>query len=191
MSDSPSFARLVRATQDGDMEQAGRMVHDRLEPRITSALERRICARLRQRIGVEDVLQSVFLTFVRRLASGTVELRDWPSLEGLLLQIGQRRICRHLERNGAAKRSQDREVPLDADVADVSLGGPEDELVVAEMVASLLARLPSRYHAIALALLEERTHEEIARSLKTSISTVERVHRKAREALRAILEAES
>jgi RNA polymerase sigma factor (sigma-70 family) len=191
MSDSPSFAHLIRAAQDGDMDQAGQLIHDRLAPRIAPALQRRICARLRERIGVEDVVQSVFLTFMRRLAAGTIQLRDWPSLEGLLLQIGQRRICRHLERIATAKRSQDREVSLETDPVDVHAGSPEDEMVVTEMVAGLLRRLPERYHAIVEALLEERTHEEIARSLGTSISTVERVHHKAREALSAMLNEES
>ncbi len=191
MPDSPSFDRLMSEIRKGDLDGAGELLVRQFAARLAALAAAKIGARLAKRVGPEDVVQSVYRTFFRRLDDGLVELRDWESLWGLLARIAVCRICRHAEHHAAARRSQDREAALAEDVPAFDREPkPEEVLIAEELHADLLATMPEKYRSIAARILEGDTHEEIARGLGTSISTVERVHRRARERLTELLPAE-
>ena len=191
MSDSPSFDRLLSGVRKGDVDGAGEIIVRRFAGRLVALATGKISQRLGRRVGAEDVVQSVFRTFFRRLDDGLMELRDWESLWGLLARIAVCRICRHAERNATARRSQDRETDLTPDVQVFAREpGAEEVLIAEELHRGLLDGMPEKYRPIIVQILEGTSHEEIARGLGTSISTVERVHRRARERLTALLTAE-
>lgn len=192
MSDSPSFERLLSGIRNGDIDGAGEVVVRRFAGRLVALAAVKISPRLRRRVEAEDVAQSVFQTFFRRLDDGRIEVRDWTSLWCLLARIAVCRICRHADRNAAARRSQALEEELTPDVPAFDREPDAAEVLMAEELhGRVVADTPEKYRDIVARLLEGATHEEIARELGTSISTVERVHRRLRERLAAMLAAET
>jgi RNA polymerase sigma-70 factor (ECF subfamily) len=192
MSESPSFERVLSGVRRGDADGVAELIVRRFADRLVALAARRISERLRRRVEAEDVVQSVFRTFFRRLDDGLMELRDWESLWGLLARIAVCRICRHAEHNAAARRNQNREVDWTADAQPFDRDPATEEVLIAEdLHACLVDAMPKQYRPILLRILDGGTHEEIARELGTSISTVERVHRRARDRLAALLAAET
>jgi RNA polymerase sigma-70 factor (ECF subfamily) len=191
MADSPSFDHLLSGLKKGDTDGAGEMIVRRFAGRLVALAATRLGERLRRRVEAEDVVQSVFRTFFRRLDDGLTELRDWESLWGLLARITVLRICRHAERTSAARRDPGREVALEADVDSFDREPSTEEVLIAEELhRQLLDEMQEKYRPIVQNILEGKTHEAIARELGTSLSTVERVHRRARERLTALLDGD-
>ncbi|MFO0880616.1 MAG: sigma-70 family RNA polymerase sigma factor [Gemmataceae bacterium] len=192
MLESPSFDNLVAIALEGNTEGVAELIVRRFTDRLVALAAGKISEKLRRRVEADDIVQSVFRTFFRRLDEGHMELRDWESLWGLLARIAVCRIYRHAERNAAARRSQGREVALSPDIEIFNRDPAPDEVLIArEIHFSLVSGLPEKYRPIVGQLLDGRHHEEIARNVGTSISTVERVHRRARERLRAMLQSEA
>ena len=190
-SASPSFQRLLSRIGRNDGQAVADMVVERFAGRLAGLAARKMSQRLQQRVGPEDIVQSVFATFFRQHNGGHLEVRDWESLWGLLARIAVWRICRHAEHNTAARRSQDREVPAELAFEELQREpSPADVLVAEEMHRQLMSRLAEKYRPIAQQIFDGVTHEEIARAQSTSLSTVERVHRRARECLAEMLTKE-
>ncbi len=191
MSTTPSFRRLLTRLEQGDSQHAAEMIVERYAARLATLSARKMSQKLQQRVGPEDVVQSVFATFFRRIDDGRLEIRDWESLWGLLARIAVWRICRYAGHHGAAQRSSAKEIPLEGDVRALNREPTAEEVLVAqELHEQFLLGLAEKYRPIAVQILEGQTHESIAQSLGTSISTVERVHRRARECLTGILAQE-
>src|SRR5947209_3213053 len=112
MADSHSFSNLVKRLNSGDRHEAADVIVQRFASRLVSLAAGKMSQRLQQRLSPEDIVQSVFATFFRRIDNGQLEIRDWNSLWGLLAQITVCRICRHAERHQAGRRNSDRETPL-------------------------------------------------------------------------------
>ena len=184
MADSPSFDRLLSGVHKGDGDQVGDIIVRRYAARLAGLAAARISAKLRRKVEADDVVQSAFRTFFRRLDDGKLELRDWDSVWGLLARIVVRRIAREAERSAALKRSGDRETAM-AEAPQAFDREPKAEEVAqaVDLIEQLIGRMPEKYRAIVQQILAEHSHEEIAQAQGTSISTVERVHRRARELL--------
>src|SRR5687768_8087141 len=75
-----AFAERLRSGED----EAARELLDRYSAQLVALARRRLGARLALKVDADDVLQSVFRTFFRRLGVGHLVLRDWASLTGLL-----------------------------------------------------------------------------------------------------------
>ena len=160
-------------------------------PMMTRMAEKNLAAGVKRRVGADDVVQSVYRTFFRRLNDGGLELLDWESLWALLARIAVRRTRHHARQAATAKRSQDRETPLTPEIELFDqVPGPESLMMTEELRNTLVEEMRDKYRPILERILEGHTHDEIARELATSISTVERVHRKAREILKKLLAAE-
>ena len=192
MSESPSFDRLLSGVRKGDADGTGAIIVRQFEARLAALAAAKIGARLGRRDGADDVVQEVYRTFFRRLDGGLIELRDWDSLWSLLARITVCRVRRQAERNAAARRSQDRETDLADDVPAIDRAPRAEEVSIAEELRDrLIAEMPEKHRAIVLRILDGATHEAIAKELATSIATVERVHRRARERLSELLAAET
>lgn len=191
MSATPSFDRLLSRIRHNNAQAAAELVVERFAGRLAALAASKMSPKLQQRVGPEDIVQSVFATFFRHHNDGHLELRDWESLWGLLARIAVWRICRHAEHHAAARRSQDREAPAELAMEELQREpSPADVLVAEELRQQLLDGLAEKYRPIAQQILEGQTHEAIAEDLGTSLSTVERVHRRARECLADMLRTE-
>jgi RNA polymerase sigma factor (sigma-70 family) len=191
MSATSSFRGLLASIEQGERRQATEVIVERYAGRLVALSARKMGQKLRQRVDPEDILQSVLATFFRRLDDGRIEIHDWESLWGLLARVAVHRICRHAERHKAARRSQDKEVSLEDNLQALDREPTAAEVLVAEELhEQLMKGLAEKYRPIVAMILEGATHESIAETLHTSLSTVERVHRRAREYLLAILTQE-
>ena len=191
MPASPSFQRLLSRIRQGDSQPAAELIVQRFAARLAALAARKMSQRLQQRIAPEDVVQSVFATFFRQVDGGQLELRDWESLWGLLARVAVWRIYRQVGRHTSERRAMQRETPLEEDVRVLDREpAAADVLVAEELHEQLMNGLSEKYRPIAQHILDGATHEAIARELDTSLSTVERVHRRARERLAVLLVAE-
>lgn len=188
MVDSHSFSDLVKRLNAGDRHEAAEAIVQRFASRLGALAARKMSQRLQQRLSPEDIVQSVFATFFRRIDNGQLEIRDWNSLWGLLAQITVWRVCRHAEHHRAGRRDSDRETPLLDDTQAFDREPRAEELLMAsELCDRLVGEMAAKYRPIIHGILDGQTHEDIARENNTSLSTVERVHRRAKEILARIL----
>lgn len=188
---SDSFRRLVHCLNRSETNDAAELVVERFATRLAGLAARSMSCGLQQRVAPEDVAQSVFATFFRQYDAGRVELRDWESLWGYLAQVAVWRIRRHAERNAAARRAADRTATLEGAAAFDREPAPEDVRVAEELREHLIERLkarhPEKYYRIAERILQGASHAGIAQEFDTSITTVERVHARARKHLAKLL----
>jgi RNA polymerase sigma-70 factor, ECF subfamily len=197
MSSNSSFQNLLSRLRNGDQQRAAEQIVTRFGGRLAALASRRMSEKLRRRVGAEDVVQSVFATFFRRQGGGEIELRDWESLWALLARITVCRVLRHHEHNAAALRAMDREVPLNDEawerVRALDRDPGEQEVVTAcKLYEELVAGLSERNRLIVQGLCDDKPLAVIARELGTSLSTVDRGVRRAKERLAELLaEAES
>ena len=188
MADTHSFSNLLKRLNAGDKHNVAEVIVQRFASRLGALAARKMSQRLQQRLSPDDIVQSVFATFFRRVEDGQLEIRDWDSLWGLLAQITVWRICRHVEHYQAGRRNSERETPLlDDEQAFDREPRAEDLLMAAELCEQLVSEMAAKYRPIVQGILDGQTHEIIAKELNTSLSTVERVHRRAKERLTQIL----
>ena len=189
MSDDPSFQSLLRRLKTGASSQAEEIIVNRFASRLAALASRKIGERLRRRVGPEDIVQSVFATFFRRLEDGRLELRDWESVWGLLARIAVWRICRYAHHHKAARRDQDREEILADDLAAFDREPTAEEALMAtELGEQFLEGTPEKHRPAVERIIEGLSHEAIAKELGMSLSTVGRVHRRAKEHLKRLLD---
>lgn len=84
----------------------------RYSGRLAALARCRLNSKLATKMDPEDVVQSVFRTFFRRLGRGEFELTDWTSLSGLLSLLTLRRCHEAARFYATAGRDAAREVPL-------------------------------------------------------------------------------
>ena len=87
MSDTESVQELLKCWRAGD-PAAAEAIHRRYAQRLCALVEPRIGDQLRRRVDAEDIVQSVFRTFFRRVGDGQFHIDHTSSLWHLLVGIG-------------------------------------------------------------------------------------------------------
>ena len=152
---------------------------DRLVTEYEMPLKRICFMYLRDMALAEDAVQETFLKIYRGLA----DFRGGSSMKTWVIRIGIN-TCRDMMRS-AWHRHTDRSVsPEDLQIpAEDNRDGEE-----AEALGKAILRLPARYKdVILLYYYQDMNQEEIAEALKTSVSSVSRRLKHAREKLRDVL----
>lgn len=132
---------LDRWTQ-GD-ETAAEQIFERYSRRTWKLAENLIAQRLQPRFDGEDVVQSVFRTFLRHSRDGSYRVGPAESLWKLLSAIARNKISERVAFHGAQCRAVSREQ---------SLASPSDDSNTGELLAAIQPRADD-----ALALVEEVT----------------------------------
>jgi RNA polymerase sigma factor (sigma-70 family) len=109
--DYPSFAGLASALQDCS-NSAWRAVVERYTPRLIALARSKMSTRLRQKLSAEDVVQSMYRSFIGRHQVKPYDLKSWDSLWGLLVVMTVRKVSRKYEHFRTQGRDMNREVPL-------------------------------------------------------------------------------
>jgi RNA polymerase sigma-70 factor (ECF subfamily) len=167
-------------------QDAARQLFDRYSERLITLARRHISHRLARRIDPEDVVQSVFRTFFRRVQSGELNLYDPERLCALLARITINKALDQVSFHRAAKR----DINLDADsgsndldpVAQVLDEEPSPEAV--NQFLDQLEHFLSNFSPAERQVLEMRMHgftvEEIARRHGTYDRKIYRILERAR-----------
>lgn len=186
LSDTQTLLNLLRC---GD-EAAAQQVFDTYVNSLLKLARNRINQRLNRRVDPEDIVQSVFRTFFRRVKEGQLCIEEQDDLSKLLTCITARKALRQVARHKAAKRDCGREGDTDAPVALTELAAPHPspEVVVSflDLLEHFLAALRPQDRQILQMRLEDYSTLEIAHNLGVS----DRHVRRALEHIRAVIEAD-
>jgi RNA polymerase sigma factor (sigma-70 family) len=181
MSTDGSFDALMARIGAGDPEAAAEL-HRRYVRRLVGLARTRLDSRVRQKVGCDDVVQSVFRTFIRRQTEGEFELDGWGDLWSLLAVITLRKCGHQVRHFRTEARDIGRElVPDLTGTATDSWQGiardptPSEGLVMAETVEQLMRKLTERERPILELALQGYKAREISGMMRRSERTVYRV----------------
>jgi RNA polymerase sigma factor (sigma-70 family) len=197
MSSASSLDGLILRLRQGDDAAAAKLFH-RFASRLVALAHTRLDKRIRQVVGAEDVVQSVFKSFFRRAADDQLELKDWESLWGLLVVITIRKCGKRARHFFGPRRDLRKEVSaaLPTDQSDTDwefmARGPEpaDALVLVDLLEQIKAELSEREQRILELRLEGYTVPEISEQVGRTEYTVSGALRRIRRHLRKIRDAE-
>jgi RNA polymerase sigma factor (sigma-70 family) len=190
-----SWQNWVRRLAAGDAEVVGQF-WDEYGPRLRGLADAYLTTRLARREGPEDVVQSVCLSFFRRVRGAQFDLAQRENLWHLLCAITVSKVRQKRRFHQRQKRSLRREQRLDA-AGDDSLPEapwfidaqptPDEQAAFVEQLEQLLAELDEEERRIVELKLQQETNQEAARQIGCSERTVrrvlERIERRWRRAL--------
>jgi RNA polymerase sigma-70 factor (ECF subfamily) len=197
MSPENSFAGLMARLQAGDEEAAAQVFH-RFAGRLIALARGRLDPLVRQKVGPEDVVQSVFRSFFRCQAEGRWDLAGWDRLWVLLLVLTVRKCGRQATRYRAARRDVRREeTPGNAGDSSATEWEnlareptPDEAAMLDETLQQLLGALSPRDRQIVVLTLQGHAVAEVAREVRCTVRTVQRILQRLREHLERQANAE-
>lgn len=188
-ADPASDASLLRRFRGGDQEAAARLYH-RYAVRLQGLATRQCSPGLAQRVGAEEIVQSVFRTFFRRAAQGEYYLAAGDELWKLMLVIALHKIRAAGAFHTAAKRDVRQTLGGDALAGAVQEDDGEDFAALKLMIEELLGRLPESSRRIIELRIQGYEVAEIAEQTGRAKRSVERVLQEFRKTLAKVVEDE-
>ena len=190
MASNESFDEVLDQLQSGDQD-AAREIWDRFNDRLLALARIRMDRLTRQKVDAEDVVQSAYNTFFKRLRGGQFELTNWDSLRGLLVRITLRKCRKQMRHFRSSGRDLRREVSLQPATDDSNLehavagdeGNPSEELVLKELLDQVLTGMADRDQTIICLSLQGCSNAEIAEQLTCTERTVQRILRRVKKRL--------
>ena len=185
-----SDSSLVRRFHAGEQD-AATALYKRYAQRLQRLAERNTSSDLAARFDAEDVVQSVFRTFFRRVQIGHYDLPAGEELWRLLLVISLNKIRTLAVHHRAQKRSVAATVVRDTQSLAQVAGGASNDVALQSLQAvirELLTTLPDSQQKIILRRIDGCQVEEIAAETGRSKRTVERVLQTFRQRLRDIID---
>lgn len=181
---------LVRRFQAGEQD-AATALYKRYAKRLQRLAERNTASDLARRFDAEDVVQSVFRTFFRRVRIGHYDLPEGEELWRLLLVISLNKIRSLATHHRAQKRSVTATITAEplamSQIAETSTNAMALESL-RMVVDEVLGGLPEAQQQIILHRIDGCQVEEIAANTGRSKRTVERVLQTFRKQLREIID---
>jgi RNA polymerase sigma-70 factor (ECF subfamily) len=189
MTIDSSFPALMSRFREGD-EEAAFQVFGKFLHRLIALASCHFESRLRSKVDPEDVVQSVYLSFLRKMDESPYDLADWGGLWSLLATITIRK-CHDRKRFWRAdRRNANLEVEIPHDSQGVAWWEtidrgptPLQALVLAETWDELIADQKPLQRTIAELAFNGYSGVDIAQQCDCSERTVYRALRKLREQL--------
>ncbi len=175
----PSDRDLVRSVRSG-LSRAATDLYRRYADRLSCLARRNIGTSLARRVEPEDVVQSVFRTFFRRVTAGHYDVPEGREIWGLLVVIAVNKVRSAAVFHHAAKRDIDRTEPLSS-MAQLSVSN--ESAAIQEVIADVTSTLPPMQQSIVRKRLDGFSTSEIATAVNRSNRTVERVLQRFRSVL--------
>ncbi|MGD9632130.1 MAG: RNA polymerase sigma factor [Pirellulales bacterium] len=180
----------MRRFQAGEQD-AATALYKRYAKRLQRLAERNTASDLARRFDAEDVVQSVFRTFFRRVRIGHYDLPEGEELWRLLLVISLNKIRSLATHHRAQKRSVTATITAEplamSQIAETSTNAMALESL-RMVVDEVLGGLPEAQQQIILHRIDGCQVEEIAANTGRSKRTVERVLQTFRKQLREIID---
>jgi RNA polymerase sigma factor (sigma-70 family) len=180
----------------GELKRSCNSAYESLWSRFLSPLkslaQQQVGKQLQAKFDADDVVQSVFLSFVAGLNAGRLRLDSSEELRGLLALMVTRKCARYVGRYSAGRRSVQRETGRWKEVAqNASLSArepsPEEALALEEELTGLLAQFDDQDKEVVRALLDGQSTAQIAERLGCSRRTIQRTVRRVSEVLQPSL----
>ena len=188
-SDRSLLRRFRSGSEDAATELYVRYVH-----RLRALVRSRCSSELSRRIEPEDIVQSVFRRFFRRVSQGDYDVPAGEELWGLFLVIALNRI-RAAESFHRADKRDVRVTITDPDAGNyIEAAGGHDEVaysVLQMTIAEGLEQLPEQQRFMLELRIQGHEVAEIAQKTGRSKRTVERNLQEVRTRLRAFLDRET
>jgi RNA polymerase sigma-70 factor (ECF subfamily) len=188
----PSDHSLLGRSREGDQDAATQL-YARYVKRLNRLVETQCSAELARREGVQDIVQSVFGSFFRRVGQGFYDVPDGDELWRLFLVIALHKIRSKAAYHYAAKRNAHRTIGgaearlrLESQATASEPPFAELELILEE----ILERLPPRSRAMVKLRIDGCEVAEVAQKTGRSKRTVERILQETRLALAKLLPEE-
>jgi RNA polymerase sigma-70 factor (ECF subfamily) len=198
MTGQPSFDNLMADLRDGRNEAAARLFQ-RFANRLIVLARKQLDSKVLQKEDPEDVMQSVFRSFIARNAEGQFgDVDTWDNLWAILVVMTRRKCGRRLDYFHAARRDVRREQP-EPDASDTPRNNawlvdeeptPSEAAMLAETVEQLLRDLQGKQREILTLSLQGFTPLEISDRIGCTERTVYRVLDHVKEWLEAKRDAE-
>ena len=188
-SDRSLLRRFRSGSEDAATELYVRYVH-----RLRALVRARCSSELARRVEPEDIVQSVFRRFFRRVSQGDYDVPAGEELWGLFLVIALNRI-RAAEMFHRADKRDVRVTITDPDAGNyIEAAGGHDEVaysVLQMTIAEGLEQLPEQQRFMLELRIQGHEVAEIAQKTGRSKRTVERNLQEVRTRLRAFLDRET
>jgi RNA polymerase sigma-70 factor, ECF subfamily len=181
-ADEPSDHSLLWRSREGDQDAATQL-YLRYAERLSALVARQCSTDLASRAGVEDIVQSVFGSFFRRIGQGSYDVPDGDELWKLLLVIALHKIREKAAYHHAAKRNAHRTIGGDEagrHLESRSRAGESQNGYLEIVVDEILGLLPARSRVMVRLRIEGYEVAEVARKTGRSRRTVERVLQETR-----------
>lgn len=180
MTTSDSFDELTWRLSAGDDDAANRLVRHYTN-RLIALARSRLEPLLRFQVDPEDVVQSVYKSFLKRLQAGDCQFDNWDDLWSYLVLLTVRKCWDRRHYHRAARRDIAREQPLvEADGQSTASGvvvrgpSPFEAAVLSELVERFLAARTPRDREILTLHLQGFTSAEISQRAGHAQRTVRR-----------------
>lgn len=188
------WQRLIDGLRTGD-EQIAREFWNEYGPLLHRLTDRRLAEALRRRVEPEDVVQSAFRTFLRRVRVGQFHLEDRDDLWRLLCTITLNKLRWQTRFHLAAKRSLKQEdgavhgAPIDEEGSPEAPGPtPAEAAEFSDQFRQLLSTLDEEEQQLVELKLQDYTNHEVAKQMRCSERTVRRILQRVKDRLARALE---
>lgn len=165
---------LLRKLQVGESDAATQL-YLRYADRLRVLAGNQLAPDLSTRFDADDVVQSVFRTFFRRVVDGHYDVPAGEELWGLFLVIALNKIRSAAAFHRAGKRDVGRTEGLQENPGAVRPENQEALLMLQSVIDELLDELPEVHQQIVLLRIEQHRISEIARTTQRSKRSVERI----------------
>src|SRR5438128_4977595 len=162
--------------------------------------DRHLSPGLRRRVGAEDVVQSAYRTFLRRVQAGEFELADSEGLWRLLCAITLTKVRELARFHRRKKRGLDQEKSVQAPFAGEGKApfdpvdpqpSPAEAAEFADQFQQLMASLDDEERRFVDLKLQQCTNLEVAARLGCSERTVRRILKRVQSRLERVFQASS
>jgi RNA polymerase sigma-70 factor (ECF subfamily) len=185
----PSDRSLLRRFRGGEADAATEL-YLRYAERLRALATGQFAADLAPRVDADDIVQSVFRTFFRRVRQGQYDVPDGEDLWKLFLVIALHKIRSTATYHRAAKRDvRVTATGLPDSAARHRLAAPDETALTTLrlVIDELLDALPSSMRAIVELRVEGHEVDEIARRTQRSRRSVERALQEFRARLSPLI----
>jgi RNA polymerase sigma-70 factor (ECF subfamily) len=181
-----SLLRRVRAGE----QDAATALYLRYADHLRALAAAQSAPALAARVDPDDIVQSVFRTFFRRVGANQYDVPDGDDLWRLFLVIALHKIRNAAIRHRAAKRDVRQTVHLGAHAHRAATADPTGLTVLHLVIDDALAGLPETARRIVELRIDGHEVADIAARVGRSKRSVERVLQQFRAALKGLLDAD-
>ncbi len=187
-TDTPTDEELLDHFRSGDAASAT-AIYDRYAERLRGVIRRRCSRALAACVEPDDLLQSAFGSFFRRVADRATDGTHPDRLWGLLLLISVHKIRDAADYHYAAKRDARRLAQTALDTGPLAAAAIDETVLseLSDLVTHLVAQLPAPDDQMVRLRVQGYEVAEISNRTGRSKRTVERVLQGFRKSLESLI----